>query len=64
MIVKRFVRDSGLYVDVRLGCGGLGGSDGRDTRNFYRKNLPYRTEHYPSLSSYWKIRLGYVRSAA
>lgn len=42
-------------VIVRLGC--IAPKEYNGVENFWQKNLPYKEEHYPSLASYWKIRL-------
>ncbi len=57
MIIRRSIEPRGFYVDVRLGCNMPKGFVGDGVRSFYRKKLPYRIEHYPTLSTYWKIRL-------
>ena len=56
MIVERHARDT-FSVIVRLGCDMPKGYVGDGVHNFFRKKLPYREEVYPSLSTYWKIRL-------
>ena len=59
MIIEHKMQNCFL-VTVRLGCMGyvMEESSGRDSvLSFYRKKLPYRIEEYPTLSTYWKIRL-------
>ena len=53
MIVERHARDT-FSVIVRLGCDMPKGYVGDGVRHSF---LPYRKEVYPSLSTYWKIRL-------
>ena len=58
MIIRRHIQ--GVFrVHVRLGCNiPEAYVDFSDcTLDFFRKKLPYREEVYPSLSTYWKIRL-------
>ena len=53
MIVERHARDT-FSVIVRLGCDMPKGYVGDGVHHSF---LPYRKEVYPSLSTYWKIRL-------
>lgn len=57
MIVSMSIRTNGFFVHTRLGCDMPSGYVGDGVRRFYRKKLPYKEEHYPTLATYWKIRL-------